>query len=335
MTESELSKKSAGRKIIAIVFFAALFVFAANALGVGFWLYHSFDSPGPLAAEKTVIVEKGTSLRGIARQLRQEEIIHHDFPFIVFARLFDSHAAMQAGEYQFLPGETMQDVLQKIAEGKVLLRKITFAEGLTSKEIAALIFSGEGLAGEISKIPEEGSLLPETYSYPYGEDRAALIVRMQQAMRHNLEKLWQSRQQNLPYENMNQALVMASIVEKETGIAAERKRVAAVFVNRLRRGMPLQADPTVAYAKLLWGGGDAPLTYADLARDHPYNTYVRGGLPPGPICNPGLAAIEAALNPETTDELYFVADGKGGHVFAKTLAEHNRNVAAWRKLNSR
>jgi UPF0755 protein len=199
-------------------------------------------------------------------------------------------------------------------------------------QVLDLVKTTETLDGDAPARVPEGSLLPETYHYVYGDTRTALIERMAQAMRQVLAELWDARAANLPYETPHQALVLASIVEKETGVTSERARVAAVFVNRLRRGMKLDADPTVIYA-LTNGTGplDRELTRADLLEDDPYNTYRYAGLPPGPIACPGRAALEAALHPAETDELYFVADGKGGHLFAKTLEEHARNVAQYRR----
>jgi UPF0755 protein len=197
----------------------------------------------------------------------------------------------------------------------------------------AALEAAEGLTGPLPDPPPQGSLLPETYFFENGETRAAMLARMQKAMTDALAELWPQRAENLPFDTPEQAVVLASIVEKETGVAAERPQVASVFVNRLRRGMPLQSDPTVIFALT---GGEAdlgrPLLRADLQVDHPVNTYVVNGLPPTPIANPGRASLEAVLNPAETDFLYFVADGTGGHAFARTLAEHNRNVARWRAV---
>jgi UPF0755 protein len=214
----------------------------------------------------------------------------------------------------------------------VVIRKLTIPEGLTSTQIRDILAKAEGLSGSPLTAPE-GSLLPETYDYAWGDTRAGLIRRMAAAQRTTLEALWRERQTGLPLTGPREAVILASIVEKETGAASERARVAAVFHNRLRRGMRLQSDPTIIYA--LTGGKTRlgrNLNRADLAIDHPYNTYRIKGLPPGPIANPGRAALIAVLNPVKSTELYFVADGSGGHAFAKTLKEHNRNVAKWRRL---
>ena len=219
-----------------------------------------------------------------------------------------------------------------IASGRSIAYPITVAEGLTSAEVVTLLQEDARLTGDIAGTPPEGTLLPETYRVHRGDDRQALLDRMQQSMRETMDELWPGRAADLPYETREQALVLASIIEKETAVPEERGVVAGVFVNRLRRGMRLETDPTVIYA-LTEGRGPLGrrLLRADLDVDSPYNTYRVAGLPPGPIANPGRASIAAALNPEETDYLYFVADGSGGHAFARTLREHNRNVAAWRR----
>jgi UPF0755 protein len=214
-------------------------------------------------------------------------------------------------------------------------RRLTVAEGLTVAEVFRLLAETEALSGDLPEPPPEGSLLPETYFYALGDDRAELVRRMQRGMRRLLDQLWPARAEALPLTERQQALILASIVDKETGVAAERGAVAAVFHNRLRQGMRLQSDPTVIYG-LTDGNGplDRELTRADWQHDSPYNTYRIEGLPPGPIGNPGRAALEAVLNPDDVDYLYFVADGSGGHAFGRTLDEHNRNVAKWRRIKN-
>jgi UPF0755 protein len=253
--------------------------------------------------------------------------------FRLFALASDRARALKAGEYEFPPRASYAEVLAQLGAGRTLTRFLTVPEGLTAVEVAALVNAAAAMQGAPSASPPEGSLLPETYDYRWGDNRAAMLQRMQAAMQATLAELWPRRAADVPLASPQEALILASIVEKETGIAAERRRVAGVFANRLRLGMPLQADPTVVYALT---GGQAPLgralTRADWQVDSPYNTYRIRGLPPGPIANPGRAAIEAALNPEPHDYLYFVADGSGGHAFARSLAEHNRNVARWRAV---
>jgi UPF0755 protein len=234
-------------------------------------------------------------------------------------------------------------VLDKLVAGDVVLRQVTIPEGLTTAQVLDLLAGVDGLEGTISMPPSEGSLLPETYDYTLGDTREMLIERMRKGMDSLIAELWPKRAAELPLKSPEEAVILASIVEKETGIPAERPRVAAVFVNRLKRGMPLQSDPTVIYgltrgkvASVANGEGilGRKLIRADLDLDNPYNTYRILGLPPGPIANPGRASLEAVLNPPATTELYFVADGTGGHAFASTLEEHNRNVARWRKLQN-
>jgi UPF0755 protein len=226
-------------------------------------------------------------------------------------------------------------VINMLARGETVARRLTVAEGLTVAEVFRLLAETEALSGELPEPPPEGSLLPETYFYALGDERAELVRRMQRGMRQLLDELWPARVRALPLADRQQALVLASIVDKETGVAGERGAVAAVFHNRLRRGMRLQSDPTVIYG-LTEGNGplDRELTRADWLHESPYNTYRIDGLPPGPIGNPGRAALEAALNPDEVDYLYFVADGSGGHAFGRTLDEHNRNVAKWRRLKN-
>ena len=222
-----------------------------------------------------------------------------------------------------------------MARGEAMVRRIAFAEGLTSAEMRTLLQQAEGTEGEVADLPPDGSLLPETYHYSWGDRREALVTRMHTAMTETLDALWRDRAPEAP-QDQRQAVILASIVEKETGLEHERSRIAGVFLNRLRLSMKLQSDPTVLYGlqsvEPRNGPRDRSLTKADLAHPSPYNTYLVEGLPPGPICNPGKAALWAVLHPEATDALYFVADGRGGHAFAATLADHNRNVALWRRI---
>ncbi len=322
------------KKTIQILAAVFLGVVLGNGLGVGLWAYTTWTSPGPLSNEQTVIIPRGAGLRMIANQLHQSGVIYSDWAFVAGTYALGAVKSMKPGEYEFSPGMTSREVMDKITAGKTVMRKWTVVEGAEIADVIDLINAAPDLTGVIARPPREGEILPETYAYGYGDDRQELIDRMRRDMTEISEKLWTARQADLPYRDLRDAIVMASIIEKETAIESERTRVAAVYVNRLRRGMLLQADPTVAYAmQLMDKNMDAGLTYDHLATDHPYNTYRRAGLPPGPICNPGRASIAAALNPSADTDLFFVADGKGGHVFAKTLAEHNRNVANWRKIN--
>jgi UPF0755 protein len=295
-----------------------------------------FRAPGPLAAETTLLVPRGAGVEAIARELATAGVIDDALLFRLGVRYLDKARALKAGEYAFSAGVSMEGVVEILAGGRTVARRLTVAEGLTSAEVAALVAAAEGLAGEVGPVPPEGSLLPETYHYSWADERAALIARMRRDLDDLLAELWPGRDPGVPLKGPEEAIVLASIVEKETGVPEERPLVASVFVNRLRLGMRLQSDPTVVYG-LTGGQGPLgrPLSKKDLATPGPYNTYMVGGLPPGPIANPGRAALEATLHPAQTNYLYFVADGNGGHVFAETLDEHNHNVAKWRRLQKK
>lgn len=303
------------------------------AWGAYQWALGVHRGPGPLATETELAIPSGTGLRAIADRLSDAGVIAEPEIFVLMARLNESHTKLKAGEYRFAPGISQVAVLDKLIRNEVIERSVTIPEGLTSREVLALIVEAEGVEGDFGSPPPEGSLLPETYHYRRGVTVSEMVQRMRRAMDDALSESWAARAEGLPFDTPEEALTLASIVEKETGVDSERARVAAVFVNRLRKGMRLQSDPTVIFALT---EGEVPLgralTRQDWKVDHPYNTYVIGGLPPGPIANPGLDALKAVMDPLTTNELYFVANGTGGHSFAETLKEHNRNVAKWRKF---
>lgn len=317
--------------------FLALLVVVALA-GVGVSAHKVFTQAGPLTRSTTLVVDRGAAVGTIAGELHTRGVIADQNFFKIAARIHGAHRDLKAGEYTFEPGISLQSVLTILREGRTVARKVTVAEGLTSKEVLVLLASTDGLTDRVETAPPEGSLLPNTYHFSHGDSRAEIVKRMRRSMTETLDALWAERAPDLPFKTRAEAVVLASIVEKETALPAERPRIAALFINRLRKRMRLDADPTVAYG-LNNGAGPLgrPLTFADLKTDHPYNTYRRYGLPPGPICNPGRDSLAAVLNPIETDEYYFVADGSGGHAFARTLAEHNRNVVHWRKVqrNSR
>tara|TARA_R110002110_G_scaffold284986_1_gene499118 strand:+ start:97519 stop:98478 length:960 start_codon:yes stop_codon:yes gene_type:complete len=308
---------------------------ATLAGGGAVMLHRAYSDPGPLAADTSVVIPRGASGQAIARRLVDAGVAADTRLFAVAVRFLAPERPLRAGEYAFAAGISLRDVVAKLQAGETVVRRMTIAEGLTTREILALIAATEGLVGPLPEPSElgEGALLPETYHFSLGDARVDLVARMTAAREAALTRLWAGRQADLPLATPEEALILASIVERETAVPAERGRVAGVFINRLIRGMRLQSDPTVAYGLADESGPlDRPLRRADLAVDHPYNTYVHRGLPPGPIANPGRASIAAVLNPAETDDLYFVADGTGGHAFARTLAEHNRNVARWRKF---
>ena len=286
---------------------------------------------GPLAKTKTVLIEKGATLKTIARKLETEGFLDKPNLFLVTAKMLRKESKLQAGEIRIPAHASILEIITLLSNAKSVQYRLTIPEGLTTYQVLQLVENETNLSGNITIKVTEGELLPETYLYSKGDSRNRIVERMQEAMKVALDNLWEERCENLPYQTKEEALIMASIIEKETSIPSEYDVVAGVFVNRLNKKMRLQTDPTVIYA-LSEGKGSLgrALLRRDLSVDHPYNTYRIYGLPPGPICNPGIRAIKAALNPGKTDYIYFVADGSGGHAFARTLTEHNQNVANWR-----
>lgn len=287
---------------------------------------------GPHDSERRVLLQRGSSLGAVAARLDDAGAIRHAVLFRLYVRLRGQAKALKAGEFDLPARANMADILSILVRGDVVLHPITIAEGLTSRQIVEQLDADTVLRGAV-EIPAEGSLLPETYNVPRGMARAALVAQMAQAQKAVIDALWPKRQKNLPIKNKAQALILASIVERETGVASERALVAAVFINRLKKNMRLQSDPTIIYG--LVGGKGAlgrPIRRSEIRRKTPYNTYRINGLPPTPIANPGRASIAAVLNPADSKALYFVADGTGGHVFAETLAAHNANVRRWRQI---
>lgn len=321
------------RRALLIVF--AVFTIACVGLGAGgfYWLKSSYFAAGPLFEKRVVLIERGTSGAAIAARLAADGFIENPTVFQYGNRLFGVPKPLRAGEFEIPAGASAADVARILQEGEQVVHRITIAEGLTSTEIVELVRADPVLTGDIAAVPREGSLLPETYHFHRGMTRAALLQRAQKSMNDALLELWDARRPDLPLASPEEALILASIVEKETGVAAERPLVASVFVNRLNKGMRLQSDPTVVYG-ITNGAGPLgrALTRADLKASTPYNTYQIDRLPPGPIANPGRKSIAAVLNPAESKYFYFVADGTGGHAFAETLAQHNRNVRAWRKI---
>ena len=293
------------------------------------WIYQD----GPLSDTAFVIIKKGSGTSAVANDLVEAGVIKKPAIFKLAARIFGLDKKLKAGEYVFSPKISMYDTIKKISNGDVFYRQITLPEGLTIAQIFDIIDNDEFLSGKITENVAEGELLPETYNFVRGDTKNSIIRQAKKAMQYKLADAWANKQKNLPIKNEKQLLILASIIEKETAVDDERRLVASVFVNRLVKGMRLQTDPTVIYA-LTQGKKDLGrlLTRKDLNYDSPYNTYKYYGLPPTPICNPGKASLEAAANPEFSNYLYFVADGKGGHNFAKSLKEHNNNVRSWKQI---
>ncbi len=318
----------------SVIFYVFLFFILASLIGGSvFSTYKFFMEEGPLPVRKEIFIEKGMSLRQIATYLKKEGIIESPAIFTFGVRAHNNATSMKAGEYSIPARSSAKMVMDILTGGQTYIRRVTIPEGLTSAQIVDILNKTDSLIGDINSIPKNGTLLPETYYYSFGDTRQSIIVRMQNAMIRTLNELWPNRSPDVPFKNADEAVILASIVEKETSISAERSHVASVFLNRLEKGMRLQSDPTVIYAVT---NGNLPLKRKlytkDLRIQHPYNTYVIYGLPPGAIANPGRESIAAVLNPIESKDIYFVADGTGGHVFAKTYAEHTENVKKWREI---
>ncbi len=314
------------KKFVGIIFVISIIL----AAGAGFGIYQEYQRPGPHTEDRVVLITPGMGVSQIAEVLGYSSVIHSNKFFIAVVKAKGVESQLRAGEFSIPVGATYSDVIDILINGKSILHKLTIAEGLTTVTVLRLVNEDEVLVGETSLEPTEGALLPETYLFTRGDSRDDIIKRMMNDHTKVLDELWPARADDLPFETKEEAVILASIVEKETGISGERAKVASVFINRLERPMRLQSDPTIIYG--LTGG--APLgrgiRQSELKKKTPYNTYVIDGLPPTPIANPGRSSIAAVLNPADTDYLYFVADGTGGHVFASSLREHNRNVAKWR-----
>ncbi|KAF2991900.1 endolytic transglycosylase MltG [Methylocystis sp. MJC1] len=309
-----------------------LVALVASVFGV-IAVMHKLKEPGPLGADKIVYLPPRSDVPEMLSQLEREGVIDSS-GLMNFALLIEgSRSKLKPGEYLFKKNASLREVVDELVAGKQLMHSLTIPEGLTSEQIAQRLRESDMLLGDILEAPKEGALLPETYKFPRGFPRAKLIAKMQEDQRKLLEQVWAKRAKDLPLRSPYELVTLASIVEKETGKPEERPRVAAVFANRLRKGMRLQSDPTIVYGLV---GGKGTLGHgimrSEIEKWTPYNTYAVDGLPPGPIANPGKAALEATANPANTRDLYFVADGTGGHVFAESLDQHSRNVQNWRKL---
>ena len=292
------------------------------------WLY---AGPGPAGRPITVILRPGAGVSEIASSLERGGVVGSAAVFMAAAQLSGAAHHLKAGEYAFDPHVSLASVIEEIRAGRVVRHMITIPEGLTSEEAVAVLMDSDVLTGA-APVPPEGAILPDTYEVRRGEDRSAVLQRMMDARDNLLRALWAQRRPDLPLASPQDVMILASIVEKETGLAAERPKVAAVFVNRLKRGIRLQSDPTIIYGLTRGRPLGRGIRESELTGYTPYNTYLIDGLPPTPICNPGRAAIAAVLDPPQTDDLYFVADGSGGHAFASTLEQHQKNVEHWRAL---
>jgi UPF0755 protein len=288
---------------------------------------------GPLSADKVVVIPRYSGTADIAELLTREGVIDKPFLFEAYALLQRQRGSLKAGEFLFRAGSSIDETIDTLVQGKAMLHTVTIPEGLTSEQILARLNESDVLVGDISEVPQEGTLLPDTYKFERGTTRQQIIATMQAAHRQAVNQIWARRAPDLPIKTPQELVILASIVEKETGRADERTRVASVFINRLTKRMRLQSDPTIVYG-LVGGKGTLGrgILRSEIDRATPYNTYAIEGLPPGPIANPGRAALEAVANPSRTKDLYFVADGTGGHVFAETYEQHARNVLRWRQV---
>ncbi len=335
--KSRRQKRRAGQRGGAVksflLFMTGLALLAAAAIGVGAWLgYRAATEPGPAAEDTIVLLPPGSAVSTIARQLEDEGVIKHPEVFIAAVRIRGVQGEIKAGEYEVAARSSVMEIIDQLREGKSILHYFTAPEGLTTAQIVRLLIADEVLEGEVTVEAGEGELLPETFAFTRGETRDALLRRMMKDQDALLDAIWDDRAIELPFSTREEAIILASIVEKETGVPEERARIASVFVNRLKRGMRLESDPTIIYGLTEGEPLGRGLRVSELRKETPYNTYIIRGLPPTPIANPGEASIRAVLNPEETEDLFFVADGTGGHVFAKTLREHNANVAKWRTI---
>ncbi|MBB3526070.1 endolytic transglycosylase MltG [Rhizobium redzepovicii] len=333
------SKKARGQVVLFLNFIMTMAVLVCVVAVIGFYYATStYRNPGPLQTNTNFIIRNGAGLAEIASNLERNAIISDAriFRYITATHL-SAGESLKAGEYEIKARASMSDIMELLKSGKSILYSVSFPEGLTVRQMFNRMLEDQVLEGDLpAALPAEGSLRPDTYKFSRGTKRSEIIQQMAAAQQKIVDQIWDKRDSSLPLRSKEEFVTLASIVEKETGVADERAHVASVFLNRLGKGMRLQSDPTIIYG--LFGGdgkpADRPIYQSDLKRETPYNTYVIKGLPPTPIANPGKDALEAVANPWKTQDLYFVADGTGGHVFAATLEEHNANVKRWRKLEA-
>ncbi|PZQ83347.1 MAG: endolytic transglycosylase MltG [Ancylobacter novellus] len=334
-TRNKRASKRASHPLVVAGSAVFTLLLAAIILGGGaLWMGKKrYDAPGPLPQDMAVIISAESGLIDIADLLVKRGVISDKWVFVAAAVGTRSSGKLKAGEYEFTEHASIRQVLATLVSGKVIEYNVTIPEGLTSDQIVQRLLEVDELSGAIRQVPREGSLMPDTYKVTRGTSREDVLRRMARTQDAALKEIWAKRDPSLPLKSPEELVILASIVEKETGVAEERPQVAAVFVNRLNKKMKLQSDPTIIYG-LVRGKGrlDRPITRADITTPTPFNTYTIAALPPGPIGNPGKASLEATANPAKTRDLYFVADGTGGHVFAETLDQHNKNVARWRQI---
>jgi UPF0755 protein len=328
------TKKPRGGFLGAFSGFLTLLIAIAAAAIFGISvLEREANEKGPLQDDKVVVIPRNTGTSEIAALLKREGVLDQPLLFEIYALVHRQRGQLKAGEFLFKAGASIDDAVDTLAQGKAILHAVSIPEGLTSEQVVARLRENEILTGDINEIPREGALLPDTYKFERGMTRQQLVNAMMTAQKQALGQIWQRRSPDLPFKSPDELVILASIVEKETGRADERTRVAGVFLNRLGKRMKLQSDPTIVYG-LVGGKGTLgrPILRSEIEKPTPYNTYAIEGLPPGPIANPGRAALEAVANPSRTRDLYFVADGSGGHAFSESYDQHVRNVARWRQV---
>ncbi|MBX8784843.1 endolytic transglycosylase MltG [Ochrobactrum sp. GRS2] len=330
------SRHARSQIVVFANFMLSMLVFLVIGMGALFYFGKvQFTTEGPLSQDSTFFVKRGSGIIEISDQLERADLITDARIFRYGARAYGLEKSMKAGEYAIPARASMRDIMNIFVEGKSLMHSVTIPEGLTVQQIFDRIANSELLSGDLPKeLPVEGSLVADTLSFTRGTPREEVVNRLKTAQAKLVDEVWAKRRDGLPVKDKNEFVTLASIVEKETGVASERPHVASVFVNRLNTGMRLQSDPTIIYG--IFGGrgkpADRPIYKSDIEKETAYNTYIIKGLPPTPIANPGRDALEAVANPLDTQDLYFVADGTGGHVFAATLKEHNENVRKWREV---
>jgi UPF0755 protein len=333
------SRASRSQVVVFMNFVISAVMLMILAAGVSLYFgKQAFNEPGPSVAGDTFLVKPSTGVQDIADQLERRGLISDARIFRIGVRVYGNDSALKAGEYEVKPRASMRDIMELLKSGKSVMYSLTIPEGLTVEQALQRVSEQDALTGDMpAAMPVEGSLATDTLRFTRGATRQQMIDKLLADQKKLVDEVWQRRTSDLPLANVEDFVTLASIVEKETGRGDERSRVAAVFLNRLAKGMRLQSDPTIIYG--LFGGkgkpADRPIYQSDIQKQTPYNTYLINGLPPTPIANPGRAALEAVANPSKTDDLYFVADGTGGHVFATTLAEHNENVARYRALQKK